>query len=288
MFKCLSLAISLLFLASCSSQEVAAGNQTPDAEADVSVTNPRFAPGAGPSVLIDGAHDNLHTVDGSYAPFAQLLRNDGLRVRGNDAPFSSSTLEATDLLVISNASAREGSAFSPAEIAVVRQFVEGGGALLLIVDHSPYPAAAHELASAFGAEWLNVYSENSNDGVMTRRSGDLIDDQITLGIDAIRTFGGSCFDAQNMRPLLRAGRGWTIQTATDTGLSRESPAGNCLIGAVAEIGEGRVAFFAEAAMFSAQRAAVEGRVAPMGFNAPGAEQNKAFLLNIIHWLTPAS
>jgi hypothetical protein len=43
-----------------------------------------------------------------------------------------------------------------------------------------------------------------------------------------------------------------------------------------------VAFFGEAAMFSAQVAGREKR--PMGMNAPMAEQNSQFALNTLHWL----
>ena len=43
------------------------------------------------------------------------------------------------------------------------------------------------------------------------------------------------------------------------------------------------AFFGEAAMFSAQRAGPSGQ--PMGMNAPGADENFQFVLNVLHWLT---
>jgi hypothetical protein len=49
------------------------------------------------------------------------------------------------------------------------------------------------------------------------------------------------------------------------------------------VGRGRVAFFGEAAMFSAQVAGREKR--PMGMNAPLAEQNAQFALNTLHWLS---
>ena len=54
-------------------------------------------------------------------------------------------------------------------------------------------------------------------------------------------------------------------------------------GAVLEYGEGRVAVFGEAAMFSAQLGG-EDRI-PAGMNAEGAEQNHQLLLNVMHWLS---
>ena len=46
-------------------------------------------------------------------------------------------------------------------------------------------------------------------------------------------------------------------------------------------GSGRAAFFGEAAMFSAQLSDKQ----PMGMNAPMAEQNFQFVLNVMHWLS---
>ena len=70
------------------------------------------------------------------------------------------------------------------------------------------------------------------------------------------------------------------QFSVDT---RRMPVGGWLQGAVMRLGSGRAAFFGEAAMFSAQVVDTERR--PMGMNAPGAEQNSQFVLNVMHWLS---
>ena len=64
---------------------------------------PWFADGEGPVVAIDAAHNNFHTADGRYSPFARLLRADGCRVVSTVEPFTSGTLDGVDLLVIANA-----------------------------------------------------------------------------------------------------------------------------------------------------------------------------------------
>jgi hypothetical protein len=46
----------------------------------------------------------------------------------------------------------------------------------------------------------------------------------------------------------------------------------------------RVAFFGEAAMFSARFQVIGTERRPMGMNAPGAEQNFQFVLNVMRWL----
>jgi len=61
------------------------------------------------------------------------------------------------------------------------------------------------------------------------------------------------------------------------------PVSGWLQGTAMTVGSGRAVFFGEAAMFSAQ---VSGPSrSPGGMNAPMAEQNFQFVLNILHWLT---
>ena len=58
---------------------------------------------------------------------------------------------------------------------------------------------------------------------------------------------------------------------------------NLLQGAVVYHGQGRVAVFGEAAMFSAQVVGPDKR--PIGMNAPDARENSRFALNLLHWLS---
>jgi hypothetical protein len=61
------------------------------------------------------------------------------------------------------------------------------------------------------------------------------------------------------------------------------PAVNLLQGALVYHGQGRLAVFGEAAMFTAQVAGPDRR--PIGMNAPEARENARFALNVLHWLT---
>src|SRR5215470_3421935 len=91
----LALAASLTLALSATAQQVA------DPHADLSVAHPAFTV-THPHVVIDAAHHNFHTVDGRYAPFAQVLRNDGMSVDGSHAPFTDASLAHIDILVIAN------------------------------------------------------------------------------------------------------------------------------------------------------------------------------------------
>jgi len=63
------------------------------------------------------------------------------------------------------------------------------------------------------------------------------------------------------------------------------PAAYMLQGAIVRHGNGRAAFFGEAAMFTAQLAGPNKE--PMGMNAPSAPENARFALNLMHWLSRA-
>jgi hypothetical protein len=254
--------------------------------------------------VIDGGHNNFHTIDGRYAPFAQVLRNDGLRVTGSTSPLTRGALRGVTLLVIANALAEANapdrwwkptpSAFTPEEIAEVRAFVERGGGLLLIADHMPFAGAAHDLAAAFGVEFVNGFAFSappqapSHADLFTRENGRLADDPVVAGIHQVRTFTGSAFTARGpgVRPILRLGPRWTVlepDTAWQFDAGTVSTSGEGMLqGALIELGRGRVAVFAEAAMFTAQVSGPERR--PMGLGAPGAEENKRFLLDVVRWL----
>jgi hypothetical protein len=273
----------LLAILGCS-----AGEQMSDPRADVSVASPAFPANGGPRLVIDGAHHNYHTVDGRFAPFAALMRNDGLRVSGGSVPFTDAVLSVVDVLVIANASQpAEEPAFAPDEIGAVVRFVERGGSVLLIADHIPYPRAAAELGHALGFALEDVFAEDDGSGIFSLENGGLVRDPVLQGVSKVRTFAGSAFTSRtsDARSLLRMDSRWTLQSMAANGLSPKVPATGRLQGALREMGKGRVAVFGEAGMFTGQ---VEGTWRRrIGFHARGAEENKRFILNVVRWLARA-
>ena len=264
-----------------------------------------FREGEGPRVAIDEAHFNFHTADGRYAPFAALLRRDGFAVAPLREKFSRAALANVDVLVIANALNERNveswalptpSAFAADEIAAVRDWVEQGGALLLIADHMPFGGAAADLGRAFGLEFSNGYATApaSANGwfVFDRASGGLRDHPIVRGrneaeaVASVTTFMGQAFTLASGTNLFVLPAGAVVAlpeaAAQFTPATPRAPAAGHLQGATLTVGEGRVAAFGEAAMFSAQVAGPD-RVRA-GMNAPGAEQNAQFVLNVLHWL----
>ncbi len=287
-----------------SSGGVLAAQQVPDTTFRPVVTPPAFAPGTGPLVLIDEGHFNFHTVTGRYAPFAGLLRRDGFRVAAHTGRFTPASLREAGILVIANALGDDGPwvlparpAFTAQEIEVLRRWVEGGGRLLLIADHMPFPGSNEALGRALGVAMTDGFAMTSavERGIFTMRrgGGGLADGPAANGrggaalVDSVTVFTGSAFRLLGPgEPVLTLGPGVRNFLPTRAWeFTEQTPAPDAegmLLGALLRRGAGRVAVFGEAAMFSAQRAGPEA--VPMGFNEPTAPRNAQFALNVLHWL----
>ena len=301
-----TLSTGILWAAAAS---IVLAQQVPDLEYRPPLPRPAYEAGKGPRVAIDEAHHNYHTATGRYQPFAALLRRDGYRVDGLDKPLSADSLSGADVLVIANAlnernvrgwSLPTPSAFTTDEIAAVRAWVEKGGALFLIVDHMPFPGAAGDLARTFGVEFSNGFAVSKTAGgptILTFTPGTgLRDSPITRGrggqerVTSVATFTGSAFrPPKNAIPVLEFGADFVSIKPTEawkmTAATPKEPLEGWCQGAVVKHGNGRVAVFGEAAMFSAQL--IGPRRQTMGMNAPEAAQNHQLLLNVMHWLTRA-
>ena len=295
--------------------------QVADSTYDVSIENPTYRPGTGPIVAIDEGHNNFHTRDGRYRPFARLLENDGYQVRASSAPFTAAGLDSVNILIIANAvggawdaGAYSRPGFTEEETAAVEQWVRRGGKLLLIADHAPMGVAAENLAARFGISMSKGYTEDStgyfNIGgfgtsilLYTRASGRLRDHPITRGLDSVVAFTGQSLKGPpNAAPLLALGAnafdhpsptpeqaarvtpGTAWRTAV-VGLPTTSAVGRAQ-GLALTLGRGRVVVLGEAAMLSAQAVfnAHGERVGIAGMNVPGIG-NRQFALNILHWLS---
>ncbi len=300
-------ALAFLALAFLTDATPADAAQIGDPNADVSVAAPAFAKNEGPVVAIDAGHSNFHTLDGRFGPFARLLANDGFRLKAHTGAFTSASLDGISILVIANAlnpanttnwSLPTLSAFTADEIAAVKAFVKKGGALLLIADHMPFGGAAVDLAKAFEITFINGFAFYGPDPAapdfFTAADGSLGDDPIARDADTkapfarIATFTGSAFRAPgSARRLLLLNNNYVVMTPqTAWQFPPETPrlSGEGLAqGAVLAHGKGRLAVFGEAAMFTAQTDDQDPSVR-MGFTAPGAENNKAFILNVARWL----
>jgi hypothetical protein len=269
------------------------------------IAKPEYSRGKGPVVAIDQGHNNFHTADGRYLPFARLLMSDGYRVDSCTGDFTQTQLKNVRILVIANALNKINiqnwyvptpSAFTNDEIETVRKWVENGGSLFLIADHMPFGGAASGLASAFSFKFTNGFAADTSkqgDAYFYRNDGTLASCSITNGrnadetVNKVVTFTGQAIRIPSGATSILSFNDKYLLMETDTAWVFDSHTRYTRIkdwsqGAYMKYGKGRVVMFGEAAMFSAQLAGPGQR--KVGMNSDYAEENYKLLLNIIHWL----
>lgn len=277
---------------------ISIAQQEVDLDFTIVVKEPRYSNQSDVQVGIDASHNNLHTLEGGFAPFGNLLRADGYQLVSL-AKIDELTLKPLKILVIVNAlhSSNVGNwkrpiadAFSKNEIDKIEIWVKNGGRLLLIADHMPYAGAANSLAKKFGFNYLDGFVMGSTETwppeSYSKQRGNLFETEITENIDSLAGFTGSALVIPNQaitiarfpltHRLLIPEVAWQFNDNTTT-----HPITDVVMGAIMKYGKGKVAIFTEAAMFTAQ--IVQNRF-KVGFNSPRAPQNLQFVLNTIHWL----
>ncbi|HVY83032.1 MAG TPA: hypothetical protein VG994_18755 [Steroidobacteraceae bacterium] len=324
MTRPLRLPVLAMLVLACSSA-FAQVSADPDFDATVKVKT--YGAKEHPLVVIDEAHNNLHTADGLYKPLATLLTNDGYTVEAGKEKFQPQTLRAMRVLIVANArpeSTAEGaaiSAFTDAECDIVRDWVIDGGSLLLIADHAPFGTAANELAKRFGVSMgkgiafdLVSYESLPTFVAFSADHGQLGDHPILKGLHpgerikrvvafggqslsvpggatALLKFGPTSLESENQSELQLA-----LEDARARGPSapaalvrHATPAAGRAQAVALVVGTGRVVVAGEAGMFSAQIAkGQQPSGADLKFGMNTAgNDDKQFALNVLHWLSRA-
>lgn len=171
--------------------------------------------------------------------------------------------------------------------------------MLLIADHQPFPAAADALASSFGFRFHNGWAVLgplwSTDISFTTSDGSLAQHPVSLGADpqeevnAVATFGGSALQVPSEAISILTFRGsyFSFQpkdvAAFDLRTDPHVAIDGWSQGALRSFGQGRIALFGEAGMFTAQLAGP--KKVPFGFNSDRASDNVRLLLNVVRWLS---
>lgn len=315
---------SALILASALVPVALAAQQRADLGFDTSVSAAAYT-NSHPRVVIDEAHNNFHTAEGRYKPFATLLRNDGYDVRAGMAPFTAASLKGVDVLVVSNAlgpAATVGDdtsppAFTGAECDAVAGWVRAGGSLLLISDHTPMGEANAALSARLGVTMGKGFVTTTEAGersggpaqlVFSRVNKLLGDHAITRGrnererIETVTSFTGQSLSVpQGGVAVLVLGSGaLEVPTRTDLQALNAGRVGGPPTPAVQSASHAvRVAGRAQGVAFELGkgRVVVLGEAAMMSAQISGANgegrmgmnvpgnQDKQFALNVLHWLT---
>jgi hypothetical protein len=293
--------ISASLLFSCSEKPLASA----DNDFDVTVPNPTYSVNK-PKILFDEGHDNIHKTNGTYKPFAELIKNDGCDLMPTDKPITSEVLSGFDIYIIANARGKgdlnDTPAFTEEECTTIKKWVNNGGSLLLITDHFPMGSAVELLANKFGVEMQkgmvqdSVYHDKSSTDEsqlqFSRENKLLADCEITKGIDKVITFTGqsikckdSCVSFLNLSDAAYdlTAKTEVIKDGNDTRVNvtfdRPQSAKGMSQGLALKYGQGKVIVLGEAAMLTAQLTRDDSK-----FGMSVNPDNKKLALNIIHWL----
>ncbi|WMN11641.1 hypothetical protein QYS49_39105 [Marivirga salinae] len=272
--------------------------QQPDLDFPINIENPQYNGDETALIGIDASHNNMHTLKTNFVPFAKLMEADGYQPISIEE-ITEEALDSINIFVIANALNSSNirnwrrpiaNAFTKSEIKIIEKWVKDGGSLLVIADHMPFAGATNELAKKFGFTYEDGFvmkeGESWPPDTYSKKAGNLFDTPITKNIDSLAAFTGSALippeDAiiiakfPQTHKLLIPEIAWQFEENTI-----EKSIENVVMGAIKNHGNGKVAFFTEAAMFTAQIVQEKHKV---GFNSPAAPQNIQFVLNTIHWL----
>ena len=259
----------------------------------------------GTVIHIDEGHNNHHIQGKDYQPLASMLKADGYRIQSNTEKFSEEVLQNIDILFIASPQPDSvtanfkrlptPSAFTAEEVEAIKHWVYNGGSLFLVADHMPLAGASASLAKVFGFTVYNSFVMNSpSNGVIDFKTSDgtlLENSPITSRrneserIEQIRTFTGHAFKIpEGATSILRLTKSQTVYLTKEMwnfkDLAGEFSAEGLSQGAIVTHGQGKVAFFGEAAMFKARLLGKK----KIGMNHKKASENYQLLLNVIHWL----
>lgn len=278
--------------------------QVPDTTFVPAVLSKTKQLGANPIICIDSAHNNLHTLNGGFKPFARLMAANGFEFVGIDKVIVSTTmLTNCDIYVIVNPLHESNignwrlpnpSAFTANEILLINTWVKEGGNLFLVADHMPFAGAAFELAKSFGFQFSNGFanlskSRNQPD-YFTIENGRLNDHKLLNGeIESLTSFTGSGFiPPEGAEVIMKFKNGdvslepeiaWQFSDTTKTiSLS------NYAQGAIMKYGNGKISVFAEAAMFTAQIVTNQQGSFNIGFTSRIAPNNQLFAVQLMNYL----
>jgi hypothetical protein len=275
--------------------------QSADANFDARVENPAFTKNF-PRVLFDEAHNNTESSHSRYKPFADLLFNDGYHLVVNRQPFTRGSLESFKILVIVNPLGAEdvddegagGPAFTAAECDALTDWVREGGALMLVVDQSPFASAVEILATRLGVEMsktetldpVNPQKDKPTSVIVYSRENRLLSEHsITNGrspaerVNRVMVFGGQSLKGPTGADALLK---LPDNTEDKTPAIKGNESGGRAQGIAFRLGKGRVVMFADAAMLSAQVSGSDNK--PFGMNVAETD-NRQLVLNVMHWLS---
>jgi hypothetical protein len=291
---------------------------------------------SGITMLLDINYRNGGTSENLLQPtVGRSVRSMGFTVLEKEGAFDQESLQDVDIVLIAGAVAPEHerddpstltsdeiqeqnaranslpavSAFTESEIDALRNWVEGGGALMIMVDHMPWPGGVSELANTFGAQLSNgsVIDSSKLTGVsiseipnlgrihFRRANGTLQEHAISNGFgdgqrveDVLAWEGSAIRLPENAESILTLGPTYIsllpeVYGEYSESAPTESVAGWSQLG-VLSFGRGRVAISADWGIVASEEPIPFGRPQTALPVEPQEIQNAQLFANTLKWL----
>jgi ABC-type uncharacterized transport system involved in gliding motility auxiliary subunit len=172
-------------------------------------------------VFLEGHGERSTAAQGpeSYARFAQVLSDKGLKVQGLNLVQNPAVPENASVLVIASPTAK----LFDGEIEILREYVNNGGNLLWLADPD-FPAGIEPLAQDLGIEWQNGYAILPEYQLLgTGHPGFFAavgypPNPVTQGLDLVtlfpfvRSVGGSGAEGWTLQPMLQTSEAAWLET----------------------------------------------------------------------------
>jgi hypothetical protein len=278
--------------------------QQGDPHFDARVATPSYAANR-PRVYFDETWSQ-----GLYGPFVDLVEHDGYAVVRHKGRLVREELKNFDVLVVPIAMGfkqgvktlpglrhnLKGDAFTHEESAAVKNWVDGGGALLLTSDYASTAKSADTLAQQFGIRFLDgwaiePHNHDADTGplgfvVFSRGNGQLVQHPVTRGLDRVMTFTGQAMlFPDTATPFLKMSPEARIAPYRENQQRLETvPAAGAAQGVALESERGRVVVVGEATMLTSVLVRTDGTTETLGMGHTNCD-NRQLALNIMHWLS---
>jgi len=280
-----------------------------DSPFNASVSNPRYAKGKGPAVLIDAGHHNFIVEMGLIKPFVDLSNFDGYKPKIDSGVFTTAYLAKYQIVVITPAmpfkfgSKKEVTTeitYTTDELNALHEWVSNGGRLLMFSEHAPIDKSVTPLFNKFGIQLsIGIVSDSLNcdttkkisgyetllkftskNGLLNREhpitKGELVNERI----NNIVTYGGSGLTGPGYTNIFKL-----APTASIKKWSGSFPVGGadsqCLAGS---FGKGKVVALGDCNGFTAMYINTGGKKFSAGMQVEQYDW-KQFVLNTLHWLS---
>ncbi len=285
------------------------GQMLNDSPFNATVSNPKYAKGKGPKVLIDAGHHNFIVELGLVKPLVDVANSDGYQLKIDSMQFTKAYLSNYKLVVImpampfefgSKSQVNDEITFTTNELNALHEWVSNGGRLLMFSEHAPIDKSVTPLFNKFGiklsigiaADSINCDSTIKISGYQTllkftNKNGLLnTNHPITIGekaserINNIVTYGGSGLTGESFTNIFKLStsayiRKWNGSLPSGTANSQ------CLAG---NVGKGKVVALGDCNGFTAMYINSNGKKFSAGMQVLEYDW-KQFVLNTLHWLS---